>query len=364
MTEVAIAAAVVILVSAVCSLFEAVLYSVPASHVETLVAAGSRAGRQLQKLRADVQRPISAILSLNTIANTGGAAIAGAAAAEAFGEHWLGWFSAGLTLAILMLSEIIPKTTGVVYSRPLSRLIAWPLALLVSLFRPLIWVTTAVTSAISRGRDSETVSDQELIVMTRLGLKRGSIQSHEAEIIQNILSLKKFTVRDLMTPRVVMYALEVSTVLEDLRGDLETLRHTRIPVYGDSVDDVVGFVHRRDLLTAMAEDRWNDTVEKMTRPVQFVSDSVSADHLLPMLMHQHQQMFVVLDEFGGVAGLITMEDVIEEIIGKEIVDEFDEIADLRQLAQMRRQTTVDESIATGRRKPSGPASPAPPETRP
>ena len=109
----------------------------------------------------------------------------------------------------------------------------------------------------------------------------------------------------------------------------------------------------------MAEDRWNDTVEKMTRPVQFVSDSVSADHLLPMLMHQHQQMFVVLDEFGGVAGLITMEDVIEEIIGKEIVDEFDEIADLRQLARTRRQTTVDESIVAGRRKPSDPDFPRP-----
>ena len=351
MTEVAIAAAVVILVSAWCSLFEAVLYSVPSSHVETLVATGSRAGRQLQKLRADVQRPISAILSLNTIANTGGAAIAGAAAAGAFGEQWLGWFSAGLTLAILMLSEIIPKTTGVVYCRPLSRLIAWPLVLLVSLFRPLIWVTTAVTRAISRGRDSETVTEQELMVMTKLGLEGGSIQPHEAEVIQNILSLKRLTVRDLMTPRVVMYALQSSTALKDLRGDLETMRHTRIPAYGDSVDDVVGFVHRRDLLAAMAEDRWHETVEKMTRPVQFVSDSVSADHLLPMLMHQHQQMFVVLDEFGGVAGLITMEDVIEELIGKEIVDEFDETADLRQLAQRRRQKTVDESISRG--DPSG-----------
>ena len=351
MTEVAIASAVVILVSAGCSLFEAVLYSVPASHVETLAAAGSRAGKKLQKLRADVQRPISAILTLNTIANTGGAAIAGAAAAQAFGESWLAWFSAGLTLAILMFSEIIPKTAGVVYSRPLSRLVVWPLALLVSLFRPLIWITTFVTNSISRGRDSEAVSAQELIVMTRLGLKKGSIQPHEAEVIQNILTLEGSTVRDLMTPRVVMYSLQTSTALEDLRGNLETLRHTRIPVYGDSVDDVVGFVHRRDLLAAMAEDRWSETVEKMTRPVRFVSDSVSADHLLPMLMRHHQQMFVVLDEFGGVAGLITLEDVIEEIIGKEIVDEFDKIADLRQLARTRRQTTVDESIAARATKP-------------
>ena len=343
MTEVGIAVAVVILVSALCSLFEAVLYSVPAGHIESLVAAGSSAGRRLQRLRAEVQRPISAILSLNTVANTGGAAIAGAAAVAAFGQEWLAYFSAALTVGILLLSEIIPKTAGVIYSRPLSVVVAWPLTLLVSAFRPLIWVTTSITDLISRGRDEEAVSGQELMVMTRLGLKGGSIEPHEAEVIQNILSLEKVTVRDLMTPRTVMYALPATAVLKDLRRDLEALTYTRIPVCDDNRDDIVGFVHRRDLLAAMAQDRWDDTIESMMRPIQFISDSLPADRLLPTLMRQRQHMFVVLDEFGGVAGLITLEDVIEEIIGAEIVDEFDKAVDLRQLARQRRQTTVDES---------------------
>lgn len=353
MVEVGLTVLVVILISAACSLFEAVLYSVPAGHVETLVAHGRRAGRQLQRLRADVQRPIAAILSLNTIANTGGAAFAGAIAAQVLGEGWLPYFSAGLTVAILFLAEIIPKTTGVVYSRRLSTLVAWPLTLLVTILRPLTWTTAIVTNVILRGRKEDTISGQELIVLARLGLKTGSISAHEAEVIQNVLSLEKSSVGHLMTPRDLIYALPTTTTLSELRGNLEDVRHRRIPVYHENLDDIVGFVYRRDLLRAMAQDRWNDTVESIMLPVQFISQTLAADLLLPSFMHLHQHLFVVIDERGRVAGLITLDGVIEEITGKEIVEEFHEAVDLRQLARQRRQAAVEEARLAGRIAESG-----------
>lgn len=340
MFPVIVAVSIVILISAVCSLFEAVLYSVPASHVESLAAAGKGSGRRLQHLREDIQRPIAAILSLNTIANTGGAAIAGAFAASALGADRLAWFSVFFTLAILLFSEIIPKTAGVVFSRPLAGLIAAPLDLLVLIFRPLIWLTGTVTNLISRDQEQAGVSAGELVVMARLGLKTGSIEAHEAEVIANILALSKKTVRDVMTPRTVMHSLPIAYTLQELRNHVDSLNHTRIPVIDEGPDDVVGFVHRRDVLAGMARDRWTATLGEFMRPVNFVADTMPGDQLLLFFTRQRQHLAVVMDEFGGVAGVVTLEDVMEEVLGEEIVDEFDEAVDLRQLARQRRRAFV------------------------
>ncbi len=340
MFELAVAVGAAVLISAMCSLFEAVLYSVPLGHIESLAAEGRKAGLILQSLRKDVERPIAAILSLNTIANTAGAAIAGAAAERVFGDEWIGYFAAFFTFAILIFSEVIPKTAGVVYNRGLSVIIARPLQLLVILFTPLIWLTGLVTQLISRGKSTEEVSQNELVVLARLGLKSGTIDADHAEVIENVLSLESKTVRDIMTPRTVMFSLSADLSIAEVQDKGSVLNHSRIPVYDKDADDIVGIVLRRDLLTSKLEGS-DARIADLMRPIDFVAQTVTVDRLLRMFMERGQQLLMVIDEFGGLAGLVSLEDVLEEILGKEIVDEFDQVADLRELARHRRRRTLN-----------------------
>lgn len=342
MLELVVAVSAAVVISAMCSLFEAVLYSVPLSHIESMAAEGRHAGRILQRLRQDVDRPISAILSLNTMANTAGAAIAGAAALKVFGSDWMWYFSAFFTLAILMFSEVIPKTAGVVYNRTLSVAIAQPLNMLVVLFAPFIWLTGFVTRLISRGKVQDEVSQDELLSMARMGLKAGTIEADEAEVIQNVLSLQGKAVSEIMTPRTVVFSLSAVATLQEVKDNSGLLNYSRIPVFDKDADDVVGIALRRDLLTAMADGQGEMRVEELMRSVDFVAQSLSVDRLLRMLMERRQHLSVVVDEFGGLVGLVSLEDVLEEILGKEIVDEFDQVADLRELARQRRQKTLGE----------------------
>jgi CBS domain containing-hemolysin-like protein len=349
-----VSASIAIGTSAMCSLFEAVLYSVPVGYVETQ-ARTRRSGRILSRLRADVDRPISAILSLNTIANTGGAAVAGAAAADVFGHRGLPYFSVAFTLVILFLSEIVPKTMGVVYSRPLAHWVALPLAGLVVIFTPFIWVSRLITRAITKGADRAAISDDELIVMARLGLQSGTIDPDEMAVIQNILHLERRTVADVMTPRTVMTALPADMTAADARRDPGVLAHGRLPVYGRSPDDVIGLVHRRDILVATTHDPDKLTMEDVMKPVHFVSETARLDQILRTFLDRRQHLFVVVDSHGGVAGVITLEDVLEEILGKEIVDEFDREVDLREVARERRDALLSSRGDTGDDDPSGSA---------
>ena len=342
MTELVLAVALAVGFSAMCSLFEAVLYSVPVGHVEAMAESGQKTGRILRALRERVDRPISAILSLNTIANTAGAAWAGAAFVGVYTEERLWLFSAAFTLAILLFSEVIPKTAGVVYCRGLAGPVARPLLTMVWVFRPLIWLTGQVTRLIARDQGSPGVSEEELLVMARLGHKEGAIDADEAAVIENILGLKEKTVRDIMTPRTVVFSLAVSTTLGQVRDSAQSLNHTRVPVYDADADDVVGTVHRQDLLAAMAEGQWDRTLEEMMRPVDFVADNLTAGRLLRRLLESRQHLVMVIDEFGSLGGLVTLEDVLEEILGTEIVDEFDTAVDMRELAHQRRRQSLGD----------------------
>ena len=342
MTELVLAVALAVGFSAMCSLFEAVLYSVPVGHVEAMAESGQKTGRILRALRERVDRPISAILSLNTIANTAGAAWAGAAFVVVFDDERLWLFSAAFTLAILLFSEVIPKTAGVVYCRGLAGPVARPLLAMVWVFRPLIWLTGQVTRLIARDQGSPGVSEEELLVMARLGHKEGAIDADEAAVIENILGLKEKTVRDIMTPRTVVFSLAVSTTLGQVRDSAQSLNHTRVPVYDADADDVVGTVHRQDLLAAMAEGQWDRTLEEMMRPVDFVADNLTAGRLLRRLLESRQHLVMVIDEFGSLGGLVTLEDVLEEILGTEIVDEFDTAVDMRELAHQRRRQSLGD----------------------
>ena len=336
MLELAVVVGFVVLTSGVCSLFEGVLYSVSLSEIDALERAGRPSGAILRHLRSHVDRPIAAILTLNTVANTGGAALAGAIAARVFGSDLVGYFSAAFTLAILLLSEIIPKTAGVVYARRLAGPVARPIAILVVIFTPVIWLSRGVTRLVSSGKQADRVSDEDLLLMVRQGLRSGDLKPHEADVISNVLSLEVKTAAQVMTPRTVLFTLPTTTTLADAAANDQLLRHSRVPVYDNDLDDVVGIIHRRDVLQAAARDEFDTTLEELMRPAHFVVEGAKLDKLLRAFLEQHQHLMVVTDEFGSVTGIVTLEDVLEEILGHEIVDEFDQVADLRAFARQQR----------------------------
>ncbi|MCK4856799.1 MAG: HlyC/CorC family transporter [candidate division Zixibacteria bacterium] len=353
MLELVLTVSLVVFVSALCSLCEAALYSVPFSHIESLAESGKSAGRILRRLRRNIDRPITAILSLNTIANTAGAAVAGAIAAKVFGSNWLGLFSGLFTLTILLVSEVIPKTVGVVYCRPVATAVARPLQVLVWLLQPLVWLCGLATRIVARRQEQqEQVSEEELLVMARLGMRKGVIDEDEALVIQNILSLGSRLVREVMTPRTVLFTLSGDLSVEEARQSANFLVHSRVPVFFKNKEDIGGIVHRHHIMTAIAEKKLDVKLESLMKPVHFVLDRTRLDRVLKMFLERGEHMFVAIDEYGGLAGVVTLEDVLEEILGKEIVDEFDQVADLRKLAQQRRRQVLQDAADHGdTRKP-------------
>ena len=343
MIELIVVVLAVILTSAMCSLFEAVLYSVPISHIETLAQDKNPSGLIMRRLRQNVDRPISAILSLNTISNTGGASLAGIIAGNLLGAESIAeyLFSAAFTVSILLFAEVIPKTVGVVYARPLATIIARPLQLLVWIFMPFIILCRVATRLVAKEQKEQDISDEELISLARLGRRSGALNPTEAKVIQNILSLKSKTAGDIMTPRTVVFSLQDELTVEEARNQRGIWSHSRIPVYEKDFEDIVGIVLRRDILAALTDDRNTTKLADLMRPVHFVAESHSLDSILQTFLERRQHLFVVIDEYGGLAGVLTLEDVLEEILGTEIVDESDRVDDLRELARRRRQQTLD-----------------------
>jgi CBS domain containing-hemolysin-like protein len=331
-------------VSALCSLFEAVLYSVPISYVEALARKGRRSGVLFKRMREKVERPISAVLTLNTVANTFGAAVAGAAALAVFGKEWLGVFSAAFTLGILLFSEIIPKTVGVRYCKGFSKLVALPLYLLQWVLSPAIWATSWITRWFGNSGSLEGISAEEIQVMARMGHSAGAIRSVEEKVIRNILVLRKVRSRDIMTPRTVVYSLPKNISLEEVRATspLWPWPHSRVPVYDGEIDNIVGLVRRREVLSALADGRQHLRLSDLMRQVHIVPDTLTADRLLKDFIERREHLFVVVDEYGGVAGVVTLEDVFEEILGQEIVDETDLTDDLQRVAHQRRRKILGE----------------------
>ena len=338
--ELILAVSFAIIISATCSVFEAVLYSLPMSRIEMIAEKRPATAATLKKLKNNIDQPITAILTLNTIANTMGAAVAGAAAAAVFGENNIIWFSVFFTLAILLLSEILPKTIGVEFNRPLAPYVAQPLQLMIIVLKPIILVCQAVTRLIPR-KNSSLVSAEELSTIARLSRKSGEIEKDQEQVITNILDLHDKTVRQVMTPRTVTFSLSKDmTVAEAAQLKEKWQIHSRVPIYGKDTDDVVGIVLSYEVMMAAAEDRHDLKLEKIMHPVHFVPETAPLNKVFIDFFEKHQHLFVVVDEYGSVTGVISMEDIIEEIIGREIVDESDRIKDMRALARERKPSQV------------------------
>ena len=340
MVELQLVVGFVILTSAACSLFEAVLYSVSSARIEMLEESGRQSGQVLKDLRKEVDRPIAAILSLNTIANTGGGAVAGALAASALGVNNVAYFSLAFTLAILLFSEVLPKTIGVVYSGQLAPFIAQPLRTLVLLFSPLVALSQLLTRIVWKGQQEDRVSDEDLLNLVGSGLRSGTLKQHEALVIENVLAMEKKTAREIMTPRPVVFTLQAQATTRDAAANEMLMKHSRIPLFDTDPEDLVGVTHTSDILRAVARDRFDVKLEGLMRPIHFVVDSTPLDELLRTFLERRQHLVAVIDEFGGFAGIVTLEDVLEELIGREIVDESDQVTDLRAYAHRRREETL------------------------
>ncbi|MBU1001243.1 MAG: hemolysin family protein [Proteobacteria bacterium] len=336
-------------ISAFCSVAEAVLYSVTWSRIEQLRESGRTSGNILFALRTNVEKPIAAILSLNTIANTAGAAIAGAAAVRVFGQAYMGVFAAAFTMLILVFSEILPKTVGVMYARSLAPALARPLEGLVWILSPIIWLLGLMSGLVPRRAKGPRHTEADISTLATLTRRAGVLKPFEEACIKGILALDEKVVSEIMTPRTVVFSLPAEVTVGNTRAEKSVWPYSRVPVYEDgNPEDIVGVVYRRQVLQALAEDKDDLRIAELMKPVKFVLDSLPLDKLLISFLESRMHLAVVLDEWGGLAGVVSLEDVLEEILDKEIVDETDEFVDTRAQARTQR-----EQLVRGTKKPQG-----------
>ncbi len=328
-------------VSFLCSIWEAAMLSTPVSHIELLVQQGSEAGVIMQGLRQNVEHPISAILTLNTIAHTVGAAGAGAEATAIFGSEFFGIISAVLTLLILVFSEIIPKTLGAVYAKQLTPFTAYSLRALLWVFRPAVFAFEFVTRSMRPSEDAPTVTRSELQVMARISAQEGGIRERENRIVTNLLQLAEVQVETVMTPRTVMVMFPEDQTVGEIMRSYPFLPFSRIPVYGESADDIKGYVLRHEIYKRAAADEIGVMLREIALKLDVVPETNSVAQVLDEFIAKQDHLFLVIDEYGGTAGLITLEDIVETLLGIEILDESDAVADLRQLARRRYQSQLD-----------------------
>lgn len=324
-----------ITISALCSVCEAVLYSITASQVEMLKKSGHSAASHLQTMRSDIEEPITAILTLNTIANTIGASVAGACIAKLYGEEHIILFSLVFTLTILIFSEILPKTVGVTYAVKLAPTITFPLRVMMITLKPIVWVCRYIMRLLPQ-RIEESISAEEIQTIAALSRESGDIEENEEKVINNIIDLKNKIVRQVMTPRTVTFSMnEHITVGKAMAMVTELSSHSRIPIYNREPNNVTAIVMRKDILQAAAEGKNTLPITRFRQPAHFVPETAPLNRILVDFFDRRQHLFIVVDEYGTMTGIISMEDVLEEIVGREIIDESDNTKDMRELARSR-----------------------------
>jgi len=321
-------------VSFLCSLLEAAILSVPQAHVMVLAETGSASGRMLKHMKERIDRPLAAILSLNTIAHTVGAAGVGAQVLIIFGNEWVAIASAIVTLLILVLSEIIPKSLGATHAKALAGFTAYTTQLLIWSLYPLVVMLEVISRALGSGHRTAVTRD-EIRIIAELGRHGGALAEKEARVIDNLLRLREVRVQDIMTPRAVAFMLPADTTVGQTLAAHPELRFSRIPIYGESIDDIIGLVRRQAILHAARDGDDARSLRELVRPVKHVPITTSVGDTLNMCIHEQEHLLVAVDEFGGTAGVVTLEDCVETLLGVEIVDETDTVDDMRRLARER-----------------------------
>ena len=318
--------------SFLCSIAEAVLLSVTPSYLATLKGQGSRTGKLLEEQKRDVERPLAAILSLNTIAHTVGAAGVGAEAMAVFGGY-VGVTSAVLTLLILFLSEIIPKTLGAVYWQKLAPVVAVSVHWLIYAMYPLVVMSEWIGRLVSPSERPPTITREGLAALVAIGTEEGGFDEGESQILENLFRFRTLEAKDVMTPRTVVISASEDTTVTGFLESHSRLQFSRIPVYSGQSDHVTGFVLKTDLLLAQASGRGDALLSEFRRDIVTIPETASLSRLFEALIDQRAHVAHVVDEYGGAAGIVTLEDVVETLLGMEIVDEADRADDMQALAR-------------------------------
>ncbi len=320
-------------VSFLCSILEAVLLRTSASYIANARQAGKRYGRLWETLRGDIDRPLAAILSLNTIAHTVGAAGAGAQATAIFGEAYFGVISAVLTLLILVLSEIVPKTLGAIYWRQLAPVCAEVMTVVVWLMYPLVLTGQAITRLISSGAPSHSISREEFAALAEAGVSEGTFAPEESATVRSVLRFRALVAADIMTPRQVFFSLPETMSVGDVIHEHTNMPFTRIPIFLEQPDNITGFIRKDDLLYAAVKRPPETPISELRRDLISVPDRTPLGALMQRMTRDHHQIALLVDEYGDIRGLVTMEDLVETMLGIEIVDETDTSVDMQKFAR-------------------------------
>jgi CBS domain containing-hemolysin-like protein len=338
-----------LIISAVCSILEATLMSTPISYITMREEEGYKPAARFKSYKQESSRPIAAILILNTIANTIGAAGVGRQATLLFGSQWFGLVSAVVTILILVFSEIIPKTVGANYWKSLMGFTTVGIRCLVFVLYPLVILVEWIQKRISPKTPEAAVSREEVSALANVAEEGGELEEDENEIIQNLINMDEVTAADIMTPRVVAAIAPESMTVGRFYKDKRYLHHSRIPVYASDDEYITGYILRMEALQLMAEDKADVTLGELRRDIASFPEDRPVDEIWDEMLEKNEQIAAVINEYGGFQGIITLEDVIENLLGSEIVDEQDVVSDMQQLAlekwkrqqQLRRKKLKD-----------------------
>lgn len=322
-------------VSFLCSVLEAVLLSTPVSFISMKESQGVKAAPLLMKYKTNIDRPVAAILTLNTVAHTIGAAGVGSESVKVFGEAYFGIISAILTLLILVLSEIIPKTIGASYWRTLAMPSAKIIKILIVIAYPLVWLSELLTRCVSPKIQPLTVSREEVAAMVSVGTDEGVIEDAENKVIQSFLKLSNVKAEDIMTPYVVVSSVSTGTTMKEFYDNKALAPFSRIPVFETGREFITGYVRRTNVLEMLTQDKFTVQLKDIVRPILFFMEDAKVSDIWQRMLQEKEHISVITDEYGCMRGIVTMEDVIETMLGVEIMDECDTTENLQAMARKK-----------------------------
>lgn len=341
MTTLILVTLLVLVISFISSLMEAVILSVNSAYVALAVEKRKPYGFLLEHHLEKIDRPLSAILTFNTVNNIFGSAMVAYHVQQKYGETVLAIFSGGLSLLILVFCEVLPKSIGSTYWKKFAPVAAYVIQMMIFMMYPVVWLIEKVSARFKQKNEAPEVTRDELIMTAQIGAEEGIIKTKESTIIKNLLMLDKIFVADVMTPRTVLFALEDIETVDDVVEKYKPIRFSRIPVFKDNLDNIIGMTSRYRILEALSHDEHDKKLGDLLTPIATVTEGMHVSQLLDFFIKEKEHLALAIDEYGVVTGLVTLEDAIETLLGVEIVDEFDNVEDMRKYAlekwQIRKQ---------------------------